>query len=318
MATIEFINGANKTYGAMKRVLDYILSSQKTSIELVGGYNCDVNNANNEFVLTKRNFNKETGRQYIHLVQSFAPYDKVTPEIVREIADELVQLPFLKGFQIAYAVHTDKDHLHTHFVINTVNSETGLKWKQSTKELQAMKDFSDELCRKRGLLITEKKEANRINRGEYRSNIKGQSWKHELYLAVKQVKWCSKSRDDFITNMKRLGYQVEWTDTRAYITFTTPEGRKCRNKKLYPPDKFTKEALEKAFELNQQKADTQKLKDQMDLLVSAVHLFQKASVSTPLFHYPLTQMESASEKDEAAEMKKGKGFDWDNDQANER
>lgn len=147
MAVIEFINGENKTYGAMKRVLEYIMNAAKTEPHLIGGYNCDYKNAYHQFVLTKRNFNKETGRQYIHFTQSFAPYDKVTPEDVKEIADKLVLMEAFNGFQIAYAVHTDRDHLHTHFVINSVNSETGLKWKQSAEQLQMMKDFSDDLCR---------------------------------------------------------------------------------------------------------------------------------------------------------------------------
>lgn len=311
MATIEFINGENKTYGAMKRVLDYIINPLKTEPHLIDGYNCDINNAYNQFVLTKRDYNKETGRQYIHFVQSFAPYDKVTPEIVKSIADELVQMEYFKGFQIAYAVHTDKAHLHCHFVINTVNADTGIKWKQSAEELQSMKDYSDGLCRKRGLLITQGKQGSHINRGEHRTKLKGQSWKYELYLAVKKMKWCSKSREEFILNLNKLGYKVDWTDTRTYITFTTPEGRKCRNRKLYPPEKFTKEALVKAFDLNQQKADEKTIKNRVEILLSAIQLLQANNPSEAAKHYPLTILEGESLKDEMAELKKGKGLDWE-------
>jgi len=317
MAVIEFINGSNKTYGAMKRVIDYIKNPAKTEPHLIGGHNCDINNAYHQFILTKRNYNKETGRQYIHFTQSFAPYDKVTPEDVKAIADELVQMEVFKGFQIAYAVHIDKEHLHTHFVVNTVNEETGLKWKQSAEELQAFKDYSDDLCRKRGLIITNGNKGSHINRGEYRTKDKGQSWKYELFLAVKKVKWCSRSKDEFIANMNKLGYQVDWTDTRKYITFTSPDGKKCRNRKLYPPEHFTKEALLKAFDLNNQKADEWKVKNQMEMLLSAIQLIKSNDHYDMGKKYPLTTLEGESLKDEIAELKKGKGLDWDKANGNE-
>jgi len=311
MAVIEFINGQNKTYGAMKRVLEYIVNAAKTEPHLMDGANCDINNAYHQFVLTKRNYNKETGRQYIHFTQSFAPYDKVTPEEVKKIADELLQMKFFKGFQVDYAVHIDKDHLHTHFVVNTVNADTGLKWKQSAEQLQFLKDYSDDLCRKRGLIITQGKKGNHKNRGEYRTKDKGQSWKYELYLAVKKVKWGSKSKEDFIENMKKLGYKVDWTDTRKYITFTTPSGKKCRNRKLYPPEKFTKETLLKTFDLNQQRAKDKELKNRMELLVSLVYSMQENPSYDTNKNYPLSALEGESLKDEIAELKKGKGLNWD-------
>lgn len=310
MAVIEFINGENKTYGAMKRVLDYITNPVKTEPYLIDGYNCDINNAYNQFVLTKRNYNKETGRQYIHFTQSFAPYDKVTPEEVKKIAEELLQMEIFKGFEVAYAVHTDKNHLHTHFVVNTVNAETGLKWKQSAEQLQLLKDYSDDLCRERGLIITYGKKGNHKNRGEYRTTDKGQSWKYELYLAVKKVKWCSKSKEDFISNMEKLGYKVDWRDERKYITFTTPSGKKCRNRKLYPPERFTKEALLKAFDLNQQRAKDKELKNRMDLILSLVYMIQSNPDYDTTKNYPLSILEGEALKDEIAELKKGKGLDW--------
>jgi hypothetical protein len=301
----------------MKRVLAYIINPVKTEPHLIDGYNCDINNAYNQFVLTKRNYNKETGRQYIHFTQSFAPYDKVTPEEVKKIAEELLQMEIFKGFEVAYAVHTDKNHLHTHFVVNTVNAETGLKWKQSAEQLQLLKDYSDDLCRKRGLIITYGKKGNHKNRGEYRTKDKGQSWKYELYLAIKKVKWCSKSKEDFIINMEKLGYKVDWRDERKYITFTTPSGKKCRNRKLYPPERFTKEALLKAFDLNQQRAKDKELKNRMDLILSLVYMIQSNPDYDTTKNYPLSILEGEALKDEIAELKKGKGLDWDKEKGRE-
>lgn len=317
MAVIEFINGKNKTYGAMKRVIEYITNPIKTEFHLTEGFNCDINNAYNQFVLTKRSYGKETGRQYIHFTQSFAPYEKILPEEVKEIADELLQLDFFKGFQVAYAVHTDRDHLHAHFVVNSVNAETGLKWKQSAEQLQQLKDYSDELCRKHDLLITHGKKGNYQNRGTYRSKEKGQSWKYELYLAVKNAKWCSKSKEEFIRNIGKLGYKVDWRDERKYITFITPDGKKCRNRKLYPPDRFTKEALLKAFELNAQNAKENQLDARFEILLSSIQLLKNNPGYDYIKNYPLSTLEGEALKDELSEIKKGNGLDWDKESERE-
>ena len=56
----------------------------------------------------------------------------------------------------------------------------------------------------------------------------------------------SSNKEDFIKSMNKLGYQVNWTDTRKYITYTTSEGYKCRDNKLYE-EKYTKGAMENEF-----------------------------------------------------------------------
>lgn len=311
MAVIEYINGKNNSLSALKRVLEYINNPAKTEVHLKGGHNCNAYKPYNEMHQTKKSYGKMTGRQYIHFTQSFAPYDKVTPELVKRIADELVQHDSFKGFQISYAVHTDRDHLHTHFVLNTVNKESGKKWEQKREELQALKDFSDGICRKYGLIITNGKKGNHVNRGEHRTKNKGASWKYELFLAVKHCKWSSKSKDQFINNMNKLGYLVNWTDERKYIAFSNKEGKKCRNRKLYPPEHFTKEALLSAFEKNAQFAKEQKHQSAIEGLLSSIKLLQMEDHSPNATHYPLSTLEGNDLRDKIAELKKGKGLEWD-------
>ncbi|MBF4692306.1 relaxase/mobilization nuclease domain-containing protein [Fusibacter ferrireducens] len=317
MAVIEFINGKNNTLSALERVLKYITNPAKTEETLKGGHNCGINTAYNEFFMTKSEYSKLKGRQYIHFTQSFAPYDKVTPAMVKQIADELVQMEAFKGFQVAYAVHTDRDHLHTHFVVNTVNMETGMKWKQSAEQLQMMKDNSDEICKKYGLILTQGKSGSRVNRGEYRSKENSHSWKYELYLTVKKVKWIARSKEEFVANMNALGYQVDWSDTRKYITFTNSEGKKCRNRKLYPPEHFTKEALLKAFELNSQRMEARISRSKMEMLLSAVQLVKMDNqLDASRSNYPLSTIEREALKEKIEESKKGKGLNWDKESEN--
>jgi hypothetical protein len=265
--------------------------------------------------MTKRNYNKETGRQYIHFVQSFSNRENISAETAKSIADELLLMDKFKGFQVVYATHIDTDNFHTHFVLNTVNSYTGMKWKMSKEELQELKDYSDEICRKYGLIVTHGKQGSRINRGEYRSKEKERSWKYELFLAVKHAKRCSISKDDFIANLKKLGYEANWSDERKYITFINPDGKKCRNRKLYPPEQFTKEALLKRFDLNKQQMGEKVARAKFDMVLSAVKLFKLEATDNGHdagnHAFPLSRLEGASMQDEIAEIEKGTGFDWE-------
>jgi len=311
LAVIEFVNGKNQTFKGMRKAIDYITNLAKTEPHLIDGHNCDSSNAYNQFVMTKRLYNKETGRQHIHFTQNFAPYDKVTPEDLKNIADELLEMEAFKGFEIVYAVHTDTAHLHTHFVLNTVNRETGYKWRQSAEGLQNLKDYSDELCRKRGLIITHGKTGNYKKRGEYSAKAKGQSWKHELYLAAREVKRNAKNKEDFINNMNKLGYKVNWSDTRKNITFTTPGGKKCRDKKMHASEQFTKDALMKTFDINRQRESDFVLDTKMELMISSMCLVMSNEHQGNIKNNPFTAMEGEELKELMAEHKKGKGLDWD-------
>lgn len=312
MAVIEFINASNNTYKGMKRAINYIKNPEKTEPHLVGGKNCSPDTDFNEFVMTKQNFNKETGRQFIHFVQSFSPHDKATPEIINEIGKKLLRHEAFKDFQVIYSTHTDKKHLHNHFIINSVSFSTGRKWQLAKVKLEELKEYSDELCRDYGLIIVDGAKGNHKDRGEYRAKDKEQSWKYELFLAVRQCKWCSRSKEEFIENMEKLGYKVDWNDERKYITFTTPNGKKCRNRKLYPPEQFTKEALIKAFELNKQQADKKQLEAKMELLLTVIEMISNDKSNNYKSHLPLTALEGRAKKERAIEEAKGRGLDWEN------
>ena len=117
----------------------------------------------------------------------------------------------------------------------------------SKKDLQYIKDYSDKLCLEIGASVIPKKEkTNYIKRSEYRVAEEGKSWKFKLMNAIDLSLAESNCKDDFIKNMNKLGYQVNWTDTRKYITYTTPEGYKCRDNKLYD-EKYSKGAMENEF-----------------------------------------------------------------------
>ena len=78
---------------------------------------------------------------------------------------------------------------------------------------------------------------------EYRSAAKWESWKFLLVNTIDQCMRYAASREEFISLMKSEGYQVRWTDGRKSITYTTPQGLKCRDDRLHE-EKYTKEVME--------------------------------------------------------------------------
>ena len=241
MAIIETINSKAN----LKTIIDYVTQDKKTNVELVTGKDCLAETCLEQMQYTKEYYKKMDGRQYLHIVQSFNPNDDITPQQVHKAGLKLAER--FKGFQVLVATHVDKEHLHNHLVVNSVNFENGYKIQMSKSDLQQLKDYSDEICMEIGASVIPKKEkTNYIKRSEYRVAEQKKSWKFRLISAIDISLAESKSKDEFIITMKKLGYGVNWTDTRKYITYTTPEGYKCRDNKLYD-EKYLKGAMEDEF-----------------------------------------------------------------------
>lgn len=81
-----------------------------------------------------------------------------------------------------------------------------------------------------------------LRTGEYRAASRGEGWKFQLIIAIKEVMKRAGTREEFLREMKQQGYQVRWEEGRKSITYTTPTGKKCRDDKLHEL-KFRKEQL---------------------------------------------------------------------------
>ena len=257
MATVSFIPESSQSISAMKAVIDYCLQQKKVADadsgrRLVSGVNCNGENAFTEFMATKTAHHKKGGMNFYHYVQSFSPSESVTAEQVHEIG-----LAFAKkawpGHEVLVTTHTDTAHLHNHFVINSVHYESGRKLRQNPGTLTKLRALSDGICQQYGLSVLKpyKKDGANISSCEYRAAAKGDSWKFKLMSDIDFVMNRSGSRADFIREMQRLGYKVTWTDERKYITFTCPNGMKCRDIRLHD-EKYLKGVLEYEFTIRKQ------------------------------------------------------------------
>ncbi len=256
MAIVHFINSKSKqTAKGMGYVLRYTTQESKTidenGVKLVTGINCTADSAYIEFCNTKNLFGKSDGRQYYHFVQSFGIDEKVSPQLAHEIALRFAsESEKFSGFEIVVSTHCDRDHIHSHFVMNSVNAESGKKFHISENDIEELMNRSDKLCTEYGLSVvpktTNKPKSKNMSDREYRSAIKRESWKLRLEATIANAMQIAKSKEHFIMLMEFEGYKVNWSDSRKHITYTTPDGNKCRDIKLFD-NKFLKEKMENEF-----------------------------------------------------------------------
>ena len=260
MPISHFINNKTQTAGGMKNVLNYVSRKEKTVSEdkrFVTGINCSPETALDEMTATKNLYHKPDGRLYYHLVQSFPSGYDIEPELAHKIAVELAEKAFGK-YEVVVATHIDREHIHSHFVFNSVSFEDGKKYHSNKESVEQLMKLSDEICQRYGVhvLDTPKKKMNKdfLSDSEYRSAKRGESFKWELMNVINQVMKQAKSKKQFCYLMKQHGYGVRWEDNRKYITYTCPNKRKCRDNKLHG-DKYRKENMEYEFETRRIAAD---------------------------------------------------------------
>ncbi len=250
MAINKVVNKSTKSHGAMRNVIEYVLQIQKIGdgyVDITGPYSPDTitwDNVYRAFLDEKKLWNKDNGRMYAHNIISFHEDEKITPAECLEIGREFVG-KFFPNHQSLIGIHQDKNHLHIHIVTNSVSFIDGLKLHQSQHELDLQKEFTNQICHKRGLTITEKGkhfDGSEIEPGEIIAwskdkynllkNEGNKSYVADCAIAYLEVMENCRSKDSFISQMKEKGWTVHWSDTRKHITFENENGEKVRDSNL--------------------------------------------------------------------------------------
>ena len=249
MATVMYIPEHRQNRFAMRAVINYCMQEYKTfdkqtKRNLIGGVNCDGANSFREFMATKKIYGKDNGFFFYHYAQSFSPKEKITPEQAHEIALEFAEKAW-SGHEVLVTTHCDREHIHSHFVINSVGFESGKKLRQSPSTLKQLRKLSDEICIAHGFAVLQPYQGgkNSMSSREYRARLRGNSWKEKLANDIDKAMEFSGSKDEFIRNMSILGYHMTWSDERKYLTFHCPNGKSCRDIKLHD-DKYLKDNIE--------------------------------------------------------------------------
>ena len=252
MAIISFTNyKRGQTTGCMGAVMRYTMQDKKTECDgqqLVTGINCQPESVYADFMTTKRLHHKTDGVLFYHMVQSFPKGAAVDPRQAHEAARRLAE--YFDGCEVLVCTHVDREHIHSHCVINSVNFDTGKKLHMAKEQLQELMRHNDDICLEMGLPVFEPttQQARGMSGAEYHTALKGQSWKLRLMNTIDECMKYAADKDAFVSLMASEGYAVRWESGRKYITYTTPDGLKCRGNKLHE-EKYCKEAMEHEFRI---------------------------------------------------------------------
>ena len=284
IAIVKPIKVRRSDLGALTYILGYAADPDKTNGgELVSGWNCDKGRDFKDMLRTKHLFGKTTGRQYAHFVQSFHEKDDLTPELAFKIGQEFIaRNEKWRDFQILMAVHTDEEHLHIHYVINSVNMKDGTKWQSSQYDLKQMRVQSDELCRRYNLHVIERGNCGHQSYGEYAANQKDGSWKQRLAADIAGCLQYAKSRVDFLHRLDECGIDADFGEKNVMFfigagTYGLKKDMKCGDYALRSYGDFSKQNIYNHFKLN---------KGLLELALDDVPLLQDALLEIGRMMFP--------------------------------
>ena len=202
-------------------VIRYAVNSEKTQEtgseddaplhRFVSGINCSPATARDEMLAVKKRFGKENGTVAYHGYQSFAP-GEATPELAHEIGVKLATRLWGDRYQVIVATHLDKEnHLHNHFVVNTVSFADGIKYHRTRKDYHEMQAVSDELCRKYGLSVIEHPQQGRGKQyGEWRAEQEQRpTWRGLIHTDIDEAIRQSMTERQFFDALRKKGYAVK-------------------------------------------------------------------------------------------------------------
>ena len=202
-------------------VIRYAINSEKTQEmgsedgaplhRFVSGINCSPATARDEMLAVKKRFGKEDGTVAYHGYQSFAP-GEATPELAHEIGVKLATRLWGDRYQVIVATHLDKEnHLHNHFVVNTVSFADGIKYHRTRKDYHEMQTVSDELCREYGLSVIEQPQQGRGKQyGEWRAEQEQRpTWRGLIRADIDEAIRQAMTERQFFDALRKKGYAVK-------------------------------------------------------------------------------------------------------------
>lgn len=189
------------------------LESQIILQRFVSGINCSPNTAPTEMMAVKKRFGKEGGVVAYHGYQSFAP-GEATPEQAHEIGVKLAQRLWGEKYQVLVATHLDKmNHLHSHFVVNTVSFLDGIRYHRTAKDYHDMQAESDRLCREYGLSVIEKPAKTGTKTQQYAEWQAQQeqrpTWRGLVRADLDAAIATSRTEKQFFDTLRKKGYAVK-------------------------------------------------------------------------------------------------------------
>ena len=213
-------NPGKTEYADLKNVISYAAGNSKTvsseeKAYLVTGVNCSADSACEQMSAVKEHFGKPSGNVAYHAYQSFKP-GEISPEECHQIGLELAKKLWGDRYQVLVATHLDKEHLHNHFIINSVSFIDGKKFNDNRAAYRMLRETSDDLCRQYGLSVIEKPRG-KTPRQLYFAEKRGEPTKYNLMRwAIDDAISVSSNQEMFEAALRKKGYLIKADPNRKY------------------------------------------------------------------------------------------------------
>lgn len=208
---IQNENYEQEIYKSLHSTIEYVIANFKTEKQMyVTAINCDEKTAFKEMVKTKKHFGKDKGIVGYHGFQSFSE-GEVTPKVAHEIGVKLAEELWGDKYEVVVSTHLNTNHIHNHFVINSVSFVDGRKYRNDRKAYALMRKISDDLCREYDLSVLEEKPCGKLQidyTKYYNSYIQKSDYyvmtKEDVDFAIKQAY----SYKNFLNILGKMGYTI--------------------------------------------------------------------------------------------------------------
>lgn len=226
----------------LRDVMNYATQDYKTEHQyFVSGINCMPETARQEMQMVKKKFGKEGGIVAFHAYQSFKP-GEVTPELAHEIGKKLAKELWGDRFQVVVATHLDKEHIHSHFVLNSVSFVDGKRYNDCKASYARMRRESDRLCQEYKLSVIDNP-GTHTPRNIYLAEKAGKPTRYNVIRAdIDEVISRSMTFTQFKTAMRAKGYLLNFSETRKYWTVKAPGAERSTRLKTLG-DNYTEDAI---------------------------------------------------------------------------
>lgn len=230
--TVNYITDSEKTNSNLSHMIDYALNSEKTASTVSASEQflyesvinlSDVKTAYERMQATKKRFGKTGGVLGYHIIQSFKP-GEIKADRCHELGRKLAGEMFGAGFEIVIGTHLNKEHLHSHIVVNSVSFIDGKKLRFNKQSYRKLQEMSDRLCRKYGLSVIESKAHGKsykewLNEKEGKPTVRGRI-RADIDLVIKE----SFNYGTFVANLEKRGYLIKDNPSRTHTALKPPFG----------------------------------------------------------------------------------------------
>jgi len=238
----ENLDFNSSDFRGLQEVLKYTVQDAKTEKQFyVTGINCYPETACKQMSKTKLQFQKMDGILAFHGYQSFAP-GEATPETAHAIGVKMAQELWGDRFEVVVSTHLDKNHLHNHFVLNSVSFKNGKRYYDNKTTYSLMRQTSDRLCREYSLSVIENPQRGKSRHyAEWKSEQESKpTWRGLIREDVDKAIDESMTFTQFIANLRRQGYEVK---TGVKYMAVRPNGKERFVRLKTLGDDYTEETI---------------------------------------------------------------------------